>query len=139
MSREVLVVEDSRVFRDLVGLVLENEGFSVTFAADGAEALAVLTEREPAAIVLDLAMPKVDGWEVLSEMRRLGIALESYIAVITSDDDPSHADELRRQGVAEVHVKPLDCDGFAAGLRRRFELGAAGSGFAGSSSAERRE
>jgi len=61
----VLVVEDEPLVRALVTMAFEAEGYDVDTAADGAEALAKACQRPPQAIVLDLMMPVMNGWDFL--------------------------------------------------------------------------
>ena len=65
---EVLVVDDDRDWAFLVELALGFEGFRVVHASSGDEALAMLKEGEPDAIVLDIGLPDIDGWEVLRRL-----------------------------------------------------------------------
>jgi chemotaxis protein histidine kinase CheA/CheY-like chemotaxis protein len=66
---QVLVVDDSAVVRDLMTEVLTHAGFEVRVAAGGEHALALVAERMPDAILLDIDMPKMDGFEVLRRVR----------------------------------------------------------------------
>jgi CheY-like chemotaxis protein len=61
----VLVVEDEPLVRALVTMAFEAEGYEVDTAADGAEALAKACQQPPQAIVLDLMMPVMNGWDFL--------------------------------------------------------------------------
>ena len=65
----LLVVDDDRETREALRTALEDEGYTVAVAANGAEAMAKLEERPPRLVLLDLMMPIVDGWEVLDRMR----------------------------------------------------------------------
>ena len=68
-SPKVLVAEDDRSVRMTIEFVLEDEGFEVHMAADGAEALQKAREILPDVILLDQIMPKMDGKEVLAALR----------------------------------------------------------------------
>ena len=68
----VLVVEDDRSVRDAVERALSFEGYDVTTARDGAEALAMVMNDPPDAIVLDVMMPHVDGLETCRRIRARG-------------------------------------------------------------------
>lgn len=65
----LLIVDDDRSIREALRTALEDEGFTVAVAANGAEALAKIEERRPRLVLLDLMMPIVDGWEVLDRVR----------------------------------------------------------------------
>ena len=66
----VLVIEDQAVLRRLLYAMLEEEGYAVDAAADGAEGLAKAQAWPYDAVVLDLMLPKLDGWDLLDELRR---------------------------------------------------------------------
>src|SRR5438045_5793571 len=66
----LLLVEDETALACRVQESLEEARYTVDWARDGAEALALAREREYAAIILDLVLPRVDGWEVCETLRR---------------------------------------------------------------------
>ena len=68
--KTILVVDDERNIVELVRLYLEKEGFAVVAAADGEQALAQFERADPDLVVLDLMLPKLDGFEVCRELRR---------------------------------------------------------------------
>ena len=65
----LLVVDDDRTIRESLRSALEDEGFTVAVAANGAEAMAKMKERPPRLVLLDLMMPVLDGFDVLECMR----------------------------------------------------------------------
>jgi CheY-like chemotaxis protein len=65
----LLVVDDDREIREALRTALEDQGFTVAVAANGAEAIQKMAERPPRMVLLDLMMPVLDGWEVLEHMR----------------------------------------------------------------------
>ena len=69
MARSVLVVEDDHNIADLLRMYLEKEGFSVRIAGDGGAALTEFSKAEPDLILLDVMLPVLDGWGVLSRVR----------------------------------------------------------------------
>jgi CheY-like chemotaxis protein len=100
----LLVVDDDRGVRESVRTILEDEGFTVAVAANGAEAIAKMEERPPRVVLLDLMMPIVDGWQVLDHMR----------------DDPALAG-VRVCVCSAVHVRESRAD---CVLRKPFNLDA---------------
>jgi CheY-like chemotaxis protein len=68
-ARNVLVVDDEAMIRGILALVLEDEGYSVTTAANGQQALDIVRRQLPDAVLLDLMMPVVDGWDVIKACR----------------------------------------------------------------------
>jgi CheY-like chemotaxis protein len=65
----VLVVDDDRDLRDTLAAVLRHEGYYVACAENGARALAMMHDLKPRAIVLDLTMPVMSGWELLEALQ----------------------------------------------------------------------
>jgi two-component system, OmpR family, alkaline phosphatase synthesis response regulator PhoP len=68
--KTILVVDDERNITELVRLYLEKEGFAVVAAADGEQALVQFERNDPDLVVLDLMLPRLDGFEVCRELRR---------------------------------------------------------------------
>ncbi|MBN1963599.1 MAG: response regulator transcription factor [Anaerolineae bacterium] len=84
MPETILVVDDDPNIIELTTLYLEKDGFTVISAADGIEALQRAADDNPALIVLDLMLPKVDGWEVC---RRVRAEADVPILMLTARDD----------------------------------------------------
>lgn len=70
-NHHVLVVDDDRNICELIRLYLEKEGFSVSLAHDGQAALAQFKESTPSLVLLDVMLPKMDGFQVCREIRRI--------------------------------------------------------------------
>jgi CheY-like chemotaxis protein len=68
--KKILIADDKATSRELIRLVLESCGYEITEASDGVEALRLAREVEPDLIVLDLHMPRIDGFGVIAELRR---------------------------------------------------------------------
>lgn len=67
---KILIVDDEEAIRELVSMYLQREGFTATTAADGEEALIKVRETNPDLIVLDIMLPKIDGWSVCRQIRQ---------------------------------------------------------------------
>ncbi len=85
----MLVVDDEERIRSLVGSYLRAEGFEVDEATTGEEALAKMRDRHPDLVILDVRLPGVDGFEVLSELRR---DTDVYVIMLTARTE--EADKL---------------------------------------------
>jgi len=83
----ILVVDDEANIVELAALYLEQEGFRVLSATDGASALEMITRQPPALLVLDLMLPEVDGWEVCRQLRSGRVAPDLPIIMLTARDD----------------------------------------------------
>ncbi len=102
---KILVVDDESRMRKLVRDFLEREGFSVLEAGDGMEALDIFYfQKDIALIILDVMMPKMDGWETCREIRK-----ESQVPIIMLTARGEERDELQGfdLGVDEYISKPF--------------------------------
>lgn len=70
-NQRILVVDDDRNICELIRLYLEKEGFSVTLAHDGQAAITLFKESTPSVVLLDIMLPKMDGFQVCREIRRI--------------------------------------------------------------------
>lgn len=86
----ILVVDDVRDNRELYAEFLTYRGFEVTTAADGAEALRSVAEHPPDAIVMDLALPILDGWEATRTLKGNRATRHIPIVAVTGHVEPTH-------------------------------------------------
>ncbi len=106
----VLVVDDEPDIRELVRINLEQAGYRVNTAADGAEALARVREEAPDALFLDVRMPGVDGWAVLEELKagsRTDLS-EIPVFMMTAADEPESRLRGGIHGALQYITKPFD-------------------------------
>ncbi len=104
-DKSILVVEDSDEIRELLGLVLEAEGYRVVALEDGRDVVATARDLRPALITLDLALPGKDGWAIVRELQDDEETSEIPIIVISAYTRELDA-PLRRR-VARVISKPF--------------------------------
>lgn len=89
---EILVVDDERIVRDGLKARLQGEGFAVRTARDGADALDKIAERRPDLVLLDVLMPRMNGFRVCEEVRRADAALPIvFLTASASDGDQVRA------------------------------------------------
>jgi len=116
---EILVVEDDDAIRGLVSELLRDDGYHVTEAANGAEALEYMGDHHPDLIVLDLMMPVMDGWQFVEACYRNRSSDQVPIVVTSASHDlPRTAERLRSFGVRTCLAKPFDVDGLLALVER---------------------
>ena len=105
----VLVVEDEPTLRRMMALELEEAGQTVLQARDGEEAVASLAQQEPDIVLLDLIMPRMDGYAVLRHMKERGIGCP--VVVMSNIADPDEMKKCQSLGAREFLVKSqLDSD-----------------------------
>ena len=106
MTTSILVVDDDRTSRHLTQSLLEREGWRVTPAKDGKEALALLKARRFHLMLLDVWMPRMNGLELLEKLRTS--KQRPRVIVMTSDDAPATLlQAVRQQAYRYVH-KPVE-------------------------------
>ena len=103
--KTILVVDDERHIVDLLRLYLEKEGFAVAVAYDGEEALALHARHEPDLVILDLMLPKIDGFEVCREIRRRG---DTPVLMLTARSDDVDAIVGLELGADDYVTKPFN-------------------------------
>ena len=113
-TARVLVVEDNDDLRSLLKDVLDDAGFDVEAVADGAQALNVAAAWEPAAIILDLMMPVMDGAAFLRERRQVPGLADVPVLVLTAH--PYHYRVLDGINPTAVLRKPYDVDELIAAV-----------------------
>jgi CheY-like chemotaxis protein len=103
----VLVVDDDALTRDVVATVLEDDGYRVDTASNGAEALRMADQYEPDAVILDMTMPVMDGWSFLATWRTR--PPESRAPVLVLSARRESRDALDR-GAKAYMSKPFDIE-----------------------------
>ena len=128
---EVLIVDDDPVTREMLALTLADD-FTVRAASDGTEAIEQLAERPPVAMLLDVHMPGVDGYDVLEVRRDRGLAPDTRVIILSAEDDERALVRCWALGADSYLTKPIDPVQIVAKVRAVL---AAASGLPASSSA----
>jgi chemosensory pili system protein ChpA (sensor histidine kinase/response regulator) len=113
----ILLVDDSVSVRKFVGHMLERAGFRVFTATDGVEALQQLGETPVDAVVTDLEMPRLNGYELIEGVRRRPATRHIPVVVLTTRAGEKHWALARRLGVEHYVSKPVDEQSFVRLLR----------------------
>ncbi len=106
LAPHVLVVDDSVSIRRSLDLALGRAGFDVELASDGIEALGKMLERPPRVLVLDIEMPRLDGFELLSVLRGSPQFAGTRVVMLTSRAGEQHREHARQLGAAAYLIKP---------------------------------
>ena len=102
--RRIILVDDDRNILASVSIALETEGFSVESFTDGEQGLRAILAHPPGLVVLDIKMPRMDGMEVLTRLRRTS---QIPVIFLTSKDDESDQIEGLRMGADDYITKPF--------------------------------
>jgi len=119
-ARDVLVVEDNDDARETLRRMLELEGHRVRVAADGAAGLEAVRQASPEIALIDIGLPKMDGYELARHIRaEVDIARQPYLVAVTGYGLPEDRNRTREAGFDLHLVKPVDAATLAAVLQHR--------------------
>ncbi|MEK6374179.1 MAG: response regulator [Acidobacteriota bacterium] len=106
-KKRVLVIDDDLPLRGMLAAALRKHGFQVLLAGDGAEGQRALTIHHPDVVLLDLAMPNVNGWDFLQRLRETGHLGRTPIIVVSAHlrHDPQ---AVLQMGVSAILPKPFN-------------------------------
>jgi len=111
----VVVVDDDRASLDLMTAYLDGLGVRIALARDGVEGLELIRALAPAAVVLDIRLPGLDGWEVLRRVRADEDTRAVPVVVVSILDEKHRGLGM---GAAEYLIKPVARDALVGALRR---------------------
>ncbi len=111
------MVEDDPALGEVIVAALKDEGLDARLAADGDEAMRLVDSAEPAAIILDLMMPKRDGFSVLRELRADGRITRVPVIVVTAIFGLSERMYATELGAADYVTKPFALDDLVSRVR----------------------
>jgi signal transduction histidine kinase/DNA-binding response OmpR family regulator len=111
----VLVIDDDPTVRDLMQRSLAKDGYRVEVASDGRAGLEMARRLRPAVITLDVMMPSMDGWAVLTALKADPVTADIPVVMLTIVDDKNMGFAL---GAADYFTKPIDWQRLSAVLRK---------------------
>ena len=114
----VLIVDDEASIRESLRMILEFEGYRIEEAGDGLEALRIVRDRPPDAILLDWNMPKMDGYDFLKALRRMPGGDRPKVVFCTTENDVAHIARALHAGANEYIMKPFTEDILVDKLRQ---------------------
>lgn len=120
---KILVVDDEAAIRQLIVFALEPLGHEVLQASNGAEAVEQVAEHSPDLVVLDVMMPKMDGWTVMRELRRRGLKSKTRVLMLTAKTGETDFLDGWNLGVDEYVTKPFDPDDLAEAVSLTLRMG----------------
>lgn len=110
LAKDCLVVDDSRVIRNVARVMLEEMGFDVREAADGLEAIEECTAGMPEVVLLDWNMPVMDGIDFVLELRRRPEGDKPIVIFCTTENDIQSINRAIEAGANEYIMKPFDSE-----------------------------
>jgi len=116
-KRKVLVVEDAEATSTVEELTLIAAGFDPRMCTDGAAALEAIANEDFELVVLDLALPEVDGWAVLGRLRAEERTAGVPVLIVTARDDAETQQKARLAGANGYLTKPFDVGKFRSAVK----------------------
>lgn len=110
----LLVVDDAPALRELLESMLTQEGFEVTTASSGAEAIRMALQRPPDVVVMDLDLPAMDGMATLAALRRHG---DARVVIVSATSDIRARVRALEAGADDYLTKPASLDELSARIR----------------------
>ena len=108
--RTCLIIDDSRIIRKVARRIVEDLGYEVQEAADGAEALSICASSMPDAVLLDWNMPVMDGMTFLKRLRASDGGERPKVLFCTIENEVDRISEALEAGADEYVMKPFDGD-----------------------------
>ena len=109
-GKRILIIDDDPVITLMLKSNLEKSGYQVVTAADGLAGLAKYLSKNPDLIILDILMPKMDGYTFVQEFKKIGSVHTTPIIVLTSVEDMQ--DVFAIEGINDYVVKPFNTENF---------------------------
>lgn len=104
----ILLVEDSRTQAEYLRHILENEGYRVTLADNGSDALAQIAKDRPSIILSDIVMPEMDGYELCSRVKKNPMTTAIPVILVTQLFDPVDVIRGLESGADDFIIKPFN-------------------------------
>jgi two-component system, cell cycle response regulator DivK len=106
----ILLVEDTQDNREIAEIILRDAGHTVLSVADGASGMIAAVTAQPDLILMDLALPKIDGWEATRRIKANPATRDIPVIAFTAHVLQEEAERARAAGCAAVIAKPFEID-----------------------------
>lgn len=114
----ILTIDDSKTMRDMLMLTLADAGFDVIQAADGKEGVDLLERENVDVVITDINMPRMDGYEVVRQLRARPEHRTTPILVLTTESEAAKKNIAREAGATGWLVKPFDPERLVETVRK---------------------
>ncbi len=105
---KILIVDDETEFTEMVAFRLTKAGYEVSTAADGEDGLEKVRLGHPDLVLLDIWMPKMDGYQVIQELKQVPETARIPIIFLTASTLPQTLEKIKAAGAADYILKPFD-------------------------------
>ena len=117
MTHTILIVDDNDLNLDLLGKILEMEGYRIMKAINGNEAVEAIIREMPDLAILDVMMPDIDGYELCRKLRQPPLNVKIPIVMLTAMNPEMEKEHALDAGANEIWSKPFEMDVFTRRLR----------------------
>lgn len=117
----ILLVEDNEMNRDMLTRRLERNGFEITHAVDGQEAITKAGSENPDIILMDMSLPVMDGWEATRCIKQSQETKDIPVIALTAHALPKDRDKAIEAGCSDYDTKPVDIARLLAKVNKLLE------------------
>lgn len=122
MAHKILIIEDENILREILRDSLKKEGYKVYTASDGEEGLEKMNSVKPNLVILDVIMPKMDGFEVMRRMSKDENLSKVRVIVISNSGQPVEIEEAMKLGAKDFIIKTeFDQKGLIEKVKKQLE------------------
>ena len=105
MSRKILIIEDDKFLKELIAQKLVKEGYNIAEAIDGEEGIKKVKSEQPDLVLLDLILPGIDGFEVLSKMKEDSSLVSIPVIILSNLGQKEDVEKGLKLGAADYLIK----------------------------------
>ena len=106
-NKKILIADDNENIRDALTYLLEDEGYELLLAKDGADTLRKVRERKPDILLLDIMMPEINGYDVCRTIKNDPDLKSIYVIMLTAKGQVAEQERGKEVGADEYIVKPF--------------------------------
>ena len=106
-QRKILIADDNQNIRDALTYLLEDEGYELLLAKDGAETLRKVRDLRPDILFLDIMMPEINGYDVCRTIKEDPLLKDTYVIMLTAKGQIAEQERGKDVGANEYIVKPF--------------------------------
>ncbi len=122
----ILVVEDNEMSRDMLSRRLTKRGYDVDVSVDGVQAINAVSDNPPDLIILDMALPVIDGWEVAEHVTGNAKTRHVPIIALTAHTMAGDREQCLESGCDDYEPKPVEIDRLVAKIEQHLQSSSAG-------------
>ncbi len=105
MAKKILIIEDDKFLRELIGQKLLKEGYDIVEAVDGEKGIKSIKDEKPDLVLLDLILPGIDGFEVLSKMKKDAATAQTPVIILSNLGQKDDIEKGLKMGADDYLIK----------------------------------